>query len=121
MGEMAMRIQKENRRAFTFIEIFLALIIVMILSGYYFSRDRSNQNDVALYDMSMERTKRAACLANRNVLEGYIQAWLISNPGEQVTFEKLQAARYSIPRCPQGGTYTIEPDNTVSCSIHDKK
>jgi competence protein ComGC len=116
-----MRGRIKQSRAFTFFSILLALVIIMILTGYYFTKDKSNPNDVALYDMSMERSKRAACAADRNVLEGYIQTWMISHPGEDVSLEKLRDAAYSVPRCPQGGTYTIESDNSVSCSIHDKK
>jgi hypothetical protein len=115
-----MRHKPVYNRAFTFISILIALVIIAILTGYYFKKDEKT-GDVGLYMMSMERSKRAACLANRNVYEGYIQAWLASHPGEEVTPEKLRAAAYSVPTCPEGGTYTIEPDNTVSCSIHDKK
>lgn len=106
---------------FTLLSVLLALLIIFILTGYYFRRGGSNvEQQLSLYETSMDRSKAVACQANRQVIETNIQAWMVTHPGETPTLEKLSQAGYSIPRCPEGGTYSITPEGQVVCDRHSK-
>ena len=101
---------------FSFLSLLLALVIIFILSGGYFSRDKESQ--VSHYQTSIDRSKKTACIANRITFETNIQVWQTSHISEQPTIEKLKTARYSVPTCPSGGTYTIDEQGSVFCSGH---
>lgn len=103
-------------RGFTFIGILLALVIVMILGGHYFKKDEESQKRYV--ETQLDKSKDAACAANRNVLESGISSWMISHPGEKPTLEKLRRDRVSAPKCPEGPEYIFDDKGNVYCPIH---
>ncbi len=105
-----------STRGFYIISLLLALVIIFILSGGYFSRDKKSQ--VSHYQTNIDRSKKTACIANRITFETNIQVWQTVHIGEKPTIEKLKTARYSVPTCPAGGTYTIDEQGSVHCSVH---
>lgn len=107
---------RRSMRGFSFLSLLLALVIILILAGGYFSRNKETQ--VSQYQTNIDRSKRTACLANRTTLETTIQAWETMHIGEKPTIEKLKAANYSVPTCPSGGTYSIDEHGIVHCSVH---
>ena len=111
-----MRPQLRKNKGFFFISILMALLIIMILSGYMLGGDK--KENIPPARTYVDRGSNTACTANRQVLETQIQMWMISHPGETPTIEKLKQAKQNVPRCPSGGTYTIDSNYKVSCSKH---
>src|SRR5436309_2703666 len=59
-------------RAFVLIELLLVLVVIAILAGGFFSKGGSSNNQ-SMYQTSMNRSKDAACKANRSVLRTNIE------------------------------------------------
>ena len=103
-------------KGFVIIGILIALAIILILTGHYFTKDK--ETEVMYYQTQIDKSKSAACAVNRQQLSASITAWSISHPGEEVTPEKLRRDRYSVPRCPGNVDYIIDTDGHVYCPIH---
>jgi prepilin-type N-terminal cleavage/methylation domain-containing protein len=111
-------IQKLNR-GFAFIEIILVLVVIAMLSGYYFSKGSPEQQAVSQYQYSMDKSKATACIASRSAMRGAIMTYSMQNPGKPLTKENLAADNIRIDNiCPEHGQITINSDGTLSCSIH---
>ena len=106
-----------NNKGFYLIGLLIALLIIMILTGKFMTGDEKSGTGGAIN--ALDKSKAAACSANRMQLQTQLQMWAVSHPGEEATLENLRAANYSIPRCPAGGEYTITGQGQVNCSIHD--
>jgi len=110
---------KSCRRGFAFIEILLVLIVIAILSGYYFNRGgNSAQQAASQYQYSMEKSKATACIASRSALRSAIMAYSMQNPGKPLTKEALSASGINLNVCPEQGEITVNTDGTLSCSKH---
>ena len=104
---------------FALIEIILVLVIIAVLSGWYFSKGSSPTEQAASqYKHSMERANNTACLASRTALRTAIMAYSMQNQGKPLTRENLQAANIRIGVCPEQGQITVNTDGTLSCSKH---
>lgn len=108
-----------KHKAFGLLEILLVVAVLAILMGGYFTYDRSVQQSASTYQMSMQRSNNAACLANRSALRSQAQMFQINNPSTPLTIENLRAAGMSVPGCPRGGEYQFLPDGNIHCSLHD--
>ncbi len=105
-----------HSKGFALIGILIALAIILILTGHYFTKDEETQ--VTYYQTQIDKSKSVACTVNRQQLSASITAWSISHPGEKVTVEKLRHDRYSVPRCPSGVDYIIDTEGHVYCPTH---
>jgi len=104
-------------RGFTIIGMLLALVIILILSGYYFKKDEVSEKTYV--QTQLDKSTNVACTANRQVLSTHIIAWSIAHPGEQVSSEKLRLDRVNVPKCPDGPEYIFETNGEVYCPKHD--
>jgi len=103
-------------RGFTIIGMLIALVIILILSGYYFKKDEKTEK--MYVQTQLDKSSNAACSVNRQTLSTHITAWSIAHPGEQVTTEKLRLDRVNVPRCPDGVDYIFDTDGQVYCPKH---
>jgi prepilin-type N-terminal cleavage/methylation domain-containing protein len=103
------------------LELLIVLAVLAILAGGYFARNQTSENKQSVYEMSMQRSNSAACIANRAALRTQIEMFRINNPSTPITTENLQKAGVNVPTCPQGGAYGFLPDGRILCSIHDAK
>lgn len=105
-------------RGFVFLELLLALIIIAILAGGYFSRDGGPQGSQSTYQRTMTRTDDAVCKANRSTLMTQVHMFKMNNPNQQVTTVNMRNSGYNPPTCPKGGVYSYQPDGRLTCSKH---
>ena len=110
-----MRTNKTSR-GFTFIGILLALVIIMILGGHYFKKDEESQK--MYVETQLDKSRNAACAANRQTFSAHVASWSILNHGEQITIEKLRRDKINVPRCPNNVDYEIGSNGEVYCPIH---
>lgn len=107
---------RRNSAGFVFLSILMALVIIMILAGHYFTKDKVTQKTYV--ETQLDKSTDAACAVNRQTLGTAIITWTISNPGEAVTVEKMRKAAISVPRCPDHVEYIIDSQGNVYCPIH---
>ncbi|MBN1900212.1 hypothetical protein JW926_02660 [Candidatus Sumerlaeota bacterium] len=105
-----------HSRGFTFIGILLALVIIMILGGYYFKKDEISQTSYV--ETQLDKSRSAACAVNRQTLSAHVASWSISHSGEQITVEKLRRDGINVPRCPDNVDYEIGSNGEVYCPVH---
>ncbi|GAB4322334.1 MAG: hypothetical protein Kow0059_17360 [Candidatus Sumerlaeia bacterium] len=80
------------------IGILMALIIVMILSGYYlWPKDDASP---PLAKVSIDRSRDVAYRANKQVLQTQIEVFRLNYPNQPVSLEALRRANMTIPECP---------------------
>lgn len=108
-----------KRSGFALIEIILVLVIIGVLSGWYFSKGSSPSEQAASqYKYSMDKSKATACLASRTAVRSAIMAYSMQNTGKPLTKEGLAQAGIKIDVCPEQGVVSINPDGTLSCATH---
>jgi len=105
------------RRGFTFIGLLIVLVIIMILVGNQMGGTNGNPS---LQKITVDRSKNAACLANRTTIVTQFNMWAIDNPGRVPTVKDLEDGRINVPRCPEGGEYTILQNGGIHCTKHDE-
>ena len=102
---------------FSLVGILLVVVIIFVLVGYYFGKSPidldKTQQDVNLYQTSMDKTTHVVQGENLRVFQQQVEMWAVSHPGEPCTLEKLQAAGISIPAPPAGQKWEIDADNKV--------
>ncbi len=105
--------------AFAIVELLLVVIVIALLSGWYF-RDGNNphQEAASQYKQSMDRSKSTACIAGRSAMRSVVLTHTMQNPGQPVTTEALKAAGVNMNICPEGGVITVTADGSLLCSIH---
>lgn len=104
------------RGGFVLIELLLVLVVIAILAGGFFHKGTPTSQST--YQMSMSRSKDAACKANRSTLRTTIEMFKMGHPGEPVTMENMQKAGVNLPTCPEGGAYGYTADGNIICSKH---
>lgn len=104
---------------FAIIELLLVVIVIALLSGWYF-RDGSNphQQAASQYQQSMDRSKSTACFASRSALKSSVFSYTMQNTGQPVTAEALQKAGVNLSVCPEAGVVTVASDGSLLCSVH---
>lgn len=102
---------------FTFIGILLALVIIMILGGYYFKKDEITEKTYV--DTQLDKSRNAACAVNRQTFSAHVASWSISHPGEKITVEKLRQDKVNVPRCPDNVDYEIGSNGEIYCPVHN--
>lgn len=109
----------KSRGGFAFLELLLVLIVIALMSGWYF-RDGGNphQQAASQYQQSMDRSKSTACIAGRSAMRSAVLTYTMQNPGQPVTAEALQKAGVNLNICPEAGVITVSPDGALLCSIH---
>lgn len=108
-----------KRGGFAFLEILLVVIVIAVMSSWYFSKGGSQQQAASQYQRSMDTSKSAACIAGRSSMRTAIISWQMQNTGKPLTKEALAQSNINIANiCPEKGEITINPDDTLSCSIH---
>lgn len=108
-------------RGFMLIELILVVIVIALLTGWYFRDGSGSQQAASTYQASMDRSKATACLASRTGLRTQIMTYTMQHPGEPVTTEALAKKGINLNVCPEGGTITIGQDGTLHCSVHDQQ
>ncbi|MBN1868228.1 hypothetical protein JW916_13160 [Candidatus Sumerlaeota bacterium] len=107
-----------SRRGFYLIGLLIVIAILFILYGKELLPDKTTGKSTQ--DMALERSKGAACTANRQALSVQITAWSLNHSGETATVERLRQDGVNVPPCPEGGVLSIGADgHTIYCSIHD--
>ena len=114
-------IKRTHKTGFVILELLIVLVVIAILAGGYFSKNRTGDNAQGTYQMSMQRSNNTACIANRAALKTQIQMFKMNNPTTPVSTENLNKAGVNVPVCPQKGAYGFTPDGNILCSHHDAK
>ena len=100
-----------NNGGFTLVELLVVLVILAILSTAIIP------SMLGYIDYS----KELLCKVNRSTI---LRGWEYTKVMEpEVTLEQYFKSNDGYKRgavCPSDGTYTIEADNTITCSIHGK-
>jgi hypothetical protein len=100
----------------SFVSMLLALVILAALYFGYF-HFQSGVVDIKKGETAIDRSRDFACRMNRQTIERELTLWRANHEGETPTLEALAAAKSSLPRCPEGGRYSLEGSH-VQCSIH---
>ncbi|MFH0793588.1 MAG: prepilin-type N-terminal cleavage/methylation domain-containing protein [bacterium] len=116
-GRWAMFAYGRSQRGFMFLEILLVLVIIAILSGWYFTKDKDTQ--LSYYQTRMDQASDTACLANRQAVLTKITAWQINHGNEPFSLEAVEKTEGFLPKCPQGGKYFVDKDGKILCTLHD--
>ena len=104
---------------FAIIEILLVLIVIAMLSGWYFTKGSSPEEQAASqYQQSMDRSKATACIASRSALRTAVMAYSMQNPGNPLTKESLTQSGVNLNVCPEQGEISVQADGTLTCSKH---
>lgn len=98
------------------LELLMVLAIIGILSGMYMGPTGSGVGSAPASVMYIQRTQHVVCTTNRSLLVTRVMEFQINN-GRLPTMTDLEAARVSIPRCPEGGRYYVL-DGQVYCTLH---
>ncbi len=110
---------RSKARGFAFIELILVLVVIALLSGWYFNRgENPHQEAASQYQQSMDRSKSTACVAGRSAMRSAVLTYTMQNPGKPVTKEALQQSGMNMNICPENGEITVSPDGTILCSLH---
>jgi len=97
---------------FSMIGILLVLVILFVLSGYYFGGSLNRQQQsVGTYQYTTQRARNVAQDANLQILQTSVNVWVMQHPGERCTIEKLQSGGSSVPGPPAGFKYEIDENN----------
>jgi len=97
---------------FSMIGILLVLVILFVLSGYYFGGSLNRQQQsVGTYQYTTQRARNVAQDANLQTLQTSVNVWVMQHPSERCTIEKLQAGGSSVPGPPAGFKYEIDENN----------
>jgi type II secretory pathway component PulJ len=106
-----------SQRGIGLIAVIVALLIAAVLYlGYFRMQSAMSEKHTAV--TAIDTTRAFACKTNRQNVERDIQMWLVNHPGETPSFAALEADGARIPRCPEGGTYSLDGVH-VRCSKHD--
>jgi hypothetical protein len=104
---------------FSIIGLLLVVVIIAILTGYYFSGDdESNPGITGYYQKSAEaagtypmvkaRVLNVTAEVDLNTLDMSIQTWCNEHASEKPTLEKLRQAGLTVPNPPAGQHYEID-------------
>jgi len=101
-----------NRRGFYIVGILLVVVIICILSILHLNRSTG---------ASMPAAGRAECLSNQKAFQAEVARWSMNHPNTPVTLENMQKAipPVVIPKCRDGGTWTMDEGGQVYCSVHN--
>jgi competence protein ComGC len=102
---------------FTLLGLLLVLAIIAILMANYFEPGPGKEGSLA--QVSIDRSKAVACVANATSYRSAVQMWTINHPGEAPTRDAMAQSGVNAPSCPEGGEYSLGPNGEVYCSIHD--
>jgi competence protein ComGC len=94
------------------------LILGMLIYAYVKNQVGSGQGGSAGAPMtSIDKSRAAACLAQRRTIERDVVAWSVEHDHETASVAALEAAGFPVPPCPEGGEYSISGQH-VYCSLH---
>lgn len=98
-----------KRTAFTLIEILIVVILLGILAAIV----------IPQFSESTEEANRSACQSNMQAARTQIQLYKFRSGGTVPTLPQLVTAGYlqSTPACPAGGTYTVDGEGRITCSV----
>lgn len=108
-----------GRFAFALLELLLVLAVLAVLGGFYFSRGSVSRPTRSSYEHTVDRSTGAACAANRTAMRSSLEIFRMNNPRAPLTTESLRMSGIILPRCPEGGSYTIAPDGSLICPNHN--
>ena len=108
-----------NKKAFTLIEIMIAVGIVGVLAGGIAAHN---------YVKARETTRTNICRENRNLVERGEQMYTLDEGRHSASIGDLVSGKYlkSSPECPAGGVYAWVPgaegspgyQSEIGCSVH---
>jgi hypothetical protein len=94
------------------------LILGLLIYAYAKNQVGSGKNGSGGSPMtSIDKSRGAACLAQRRTIERDIAAWSVEHDHETASLAALEAGGFSVPDCPEGGRYSISGQR-VHCSTH---
>ena len=104
---LKMFLRKNNKKGFTLVELMVVVAIIGILVAIA----------VPIYNASQDRARINACKGNLRTINGAISMFIADNGTPPANIAAL-VPNYlqSTPTCPDGGTYSINADNTASCT-----
>ena len=101
-----------NQKGLTLVELCVIIVIISVLVA-----------TVALrFNLLSDAAKTAACKANQAALTTALLTYQFDNGGmhaENIEDLAPYVKGEIIPECPSGGTYSIENDITVVCSLSE--
>jgi prepilin-type N-terminal cleavage/methylation domain-containing protein len=108
--------RRRTDHGFTLVELLSVVAILGILVAIA----------VASYSVSIERSRRVACLHNQRLLGSAVEAYRAQTGNAPANLEVLRPyVRWPDPRFGRCASDTsldliLDPDGTVSCSIHQR-
>ena len=96
--------------------VIVLLIAALLYLGYFHMQSAVSEKKTTI--PAIDASRAVACRSNRQNVERDIQMWLVDHPGEAPSFAALETAGVRIPRCPEGGEYSLDGVH-VRCSKHD--
>lgn len=103
---------KQNEKGFTLVELMVVVLIIGVLVAIA----------VPVYNSATARAETSACDANKRIIDAAVLMWQMEqdNPSTEIpdSIEDLSGFFQETPKCPSGGTYTLDTNGTT-CSKHD--
>ena len=111
----------KSRKGFTLVELMVVVVILGILTSIA----------IPVYNQTQENAREKACFANQRIMEGAAQQHVANEGslptttvnGDAIYDDYLSEYLKDMPVCPgtssEEGVYSLEPDGTVRCSVHD--
>jgi len=109
--------------------ILLSLIIFMFSPSLFSSHSNSRSNSRSISSIISniipnEKAREKACVSNMRTMESAMEMYQMENNNSIPNFNDLAPymQHQVVPKCPDGGTYTIEEDTDgylyIRCSAH---
>ena len=98
------------KSAFTLIEILIVVILLGILAAIV----------IPQFSEATTEAETNTCDTNKQAISAQAELYKFKNGSFPATVAALVTAGYlkTTPECPGGGTYAIDTDGVVTCTVH---
>ena len=114
-----MRCMIGDSRGMSFVSVLAAMLILVVLYFGYF-RMQSMTSERSVGATAIDAGRLVACRTQRRAAESGIALWFADHPNETPDLARLERDGVEIPRCAEGGTYSLEGKH-LRCSLHDDR